>query len=105
MKLSVIVPMYNSEKTIERCLQSIVDQTYKNLEIVLVNDGSIDKSLEICKNWENKDDRIIVVSQDNRGVSSARNNGIKHSSGELLTFVDSDDYFIKRSLFGSNKTI
>ena len=90
--------MYNSEKTIERCLQSIVDQTFKNLEIVLVNDGSIDKSLEICKNWENKDDRIIVVSQDNRGVSSARNNGIKHSSGELLTFVDSDDY-LKREAY------
>lgn len=91
-KISVIVPIYNSEKHIKKCLDSIVNQSYKNIEIILVNDGSIDKSEEICKEYADNDKRIKYIFQLNNGVSSARNNGITNASGEYLLFVDSDDY-------------
>ena len=95
---SVVVPIYNAEKTLDRCLSSIVTQTYKNLEIILINDGSTDKSLEICKNWQEKDKRIRIICKDNGGVSSARNMGLISSLGEYISFVDSDDTIEKNMI-------
>lgn len=89
-KVSIIVPMYNSQKTIERCVNSLVNQTWKNLDIVLIDDGSYDDTLNIINNI--KDERIRVFSQENKGVSAARNLGLKKAVGEFLIFVDSDDY-------------
>lgn len=90
--ISLIVPIYNSEKHLKRCLDSIVNQTYENLEIILINDGSTDKSLEICKSYLEIDPRVIVLSQENKGVSYARNYGLENVTGEYVGFVDSDDY-------------
>lgn len=90
--ISIIVPVYNCEKYIERCINSILKQTYKNIEVLLINDGSKDKSLQICERYAQKDNRIIVFEKENEGVSSARNLGIEKSHGEFITFVDSDDY-------------
>lgn len=90
--VSIIIPIYNSEKYLNRCLSSITEQTYSNIEIVLIDDGSTDDSLSICLDWKNKDDRILVFSKENGGQGSARNYGIKVSSGEYIVFVDSDDY-------------
>lgn len=92
--ISIIVPIYNAEKYIDRCVSSIVNQTFRDLEIILVNDGSVDNSLSICKLWENRDVRVRLFSQDNTGVSSARNLGIKNATGDLLMFLDSDDYML-----------
>lgn len=90
-KVSIVVPVYNSCKTIGRCLESILEQTYSNLEIVIVNDGSTDNSLEICESYATKDSRVLLLSQENAGPSSARNFGIRNSSGTYMQFVDSDD--------------
>lgn len=90
--ISVTVPIYNVEKYLEKCIQSIVNQTYKNLEIILVDDGSPDSSPQICDNWAKIDSRIKVVHQINSGVSAARNTGLKLSSGDFVTFVDGDDF-------------
>ena len=89
--VSVIVPVYNSDPYLEECLDSIVNQTYRSLEIVLVNDGSTDSSNEIMTGYSMKDDRIVVISQPNRGVSAARNAGLRVAQGEYILFVDSDD--------------
>lgn len=91
-KISVIVPIYNTEKYVEECINSIRNQTYKNLEIILINDGSTDNSLQICKEIAKKDNRIILINKENRGVSHARNAGIKRVTGSYVLFVDSDDY-------------
>lgn len=90
--VSVIVPVYNAEKYLVKCLESIVNQTYKNLEIILVNDGSKDNSLSICQEYAKRDARITVFDKTNGGVSSSRNFGIDLSSGEYVCFFDSDDY-------------
>lgn len=91
VKISVIVPVYNAEKTLNYCVDSIVNQTYKNLEIILVENGSTDKSLEICKAYAAKDDRVkLLVS--GKGVSKARNLGLENMTGKYFAFVDSDDY-------------
>lgn len=90
-KISVIVPIYNSAQTLERTLNSIVNQNYKNLEIILVNDGSTDNSVEICKKYSEKDSRILIVNQQNKGVGEARNHGIDVATGDFISFVDSDD--------------
>ena len=90
--VSIIVPVYNVEKYIERCIESIINQTYKNLEIILVDDGSIDKSINICKKYSKIDNRIVIIEQENKGVSSARNTGIKNSHGDFIGFVDPDDF-------------
>lgn len=90
--ISVIIPVYNVEKYLARCLNSIVKQTYKNLEIILVNDGSTDNSEDIIKKYEKKDNRIKYIKQKNSGLSSARNTGIKNSYGNYLSFIDGDDY-------------
>ena len=90
--ISVIVPVYNSEKSLERCVESILNQTYSNLQIILVDDGSKDNSLSLCKMFQAKDSRVLVVHKENGGVSSARNIGINHATGDYVTFVDSDDW-------------
>ena len=90
-KISVIIPIFNSSKTLERTLESIINQKYRNLEIILVNDGSTDNSLEICERYANRDSRVVVVNQKNQGVGKARNHGIDISTGDFISFVDSDD--------------
>ena len=91
-KISVIVPVYNVENELERCVKSICDQTYKNLEIILVDDGSTDNSGIICDELAKKDERIKVIHQKNMGMASARLTGFLKSSGRVIGFVDSDDY-------------
>ena len=88
--VSVIIPIYNSESYLEKCIKNILEQSYKNLQIIFVNDGSTDKSLEICKKVN--DDRVEVYSKENGGASSARNFGLKYRKGKYVLFVDSDDY-------------
>jgi glycosyltransferase involved in cell wall biosynthesis len=90
--ISIIVPFYNVENYLVRCLDSIVNQTYKNLEIILVNDGSTDSSLDICKRYSKNDSRIKIVNKKHGGVSSSRNAGLDAVTGEYIGFVDSDDY-------------
>lgn len=91
-KVSIIVPIYNSEKTLNRCLNSIQEQTFNDFEVLLINDGSTDASLEICKSYCDKDKRFAVYSQENAGVSAARNKGMDISSGDYIYFIDADDY-------------
>lgn len=90
--ISIIVPVYNAERTLERCIESLTKQTYRNIEIILVNDGSEDNSLNICRKHEQLDRRIIVIDKKNGGVSSARNAGIDIARGIYIMFCDSDDY-------------
>lgn len=90
--ISIIVPVYNVEKYIDKCLYSLVNQTYKNIEIIIVDDGSPDDCPKICDEWAKKDDRIKVIHKKNGGLSSARNVGIDNAQGEYLAFVDSDDW-------------
>lgn len=90
--ISVIIPVFNVEKYLERCIKSIINQTYKNLEILLINDGSTDKSIEICNRYLEFDSRIILLNKENGGLSSARNLGIDKAKGEYISFVDSDDF-------------
>lgn len=90
-KISVIVPVYNVEKYLKQCLDSIVNQTYKNLEIIIVNDGTKDNSMEIVEEYLS-DSRVKVINKENGGLSSARNRGIEEATGEYISFVDSDDY-------------
>ena len=89
--ISVVVPVYNVAKYLKKSIESIVNQTYTNLEIILVDDGSKDESGEICEDYSLKDSRIIVIHKPNGGLSDARNAGIKQAKGEYITFVDSDD--------------
>lgn len=90
--VSVIVPVYNVEKYLGRCIESILKQTYKNIELILINDGSDDNSLEICNKFSDTDKRIRVIDKENTGVSSTRNLGIELAKGRYLCFIDSDDY-------------
>ena len=90
--ISVIVPVYNVEKYLDKCISSIVNQTYKNLEIILINDGSTDNSLQICEKWKEKDDRIILINKENTGVSDTRNRGLDIATGKYVSFIDSDDF-------------
>ena len=91
-KISVIVPIYNVEDYLHRCVDSIINQTYTNLEIILVDDGSPDNCLKICDEYAKKDSRIKVVHKKNGGLSDARNAGLEIATGEYIGFVDSDDY-------------
>ena len=91
-KISVIVPVYNVEQYLDRCVDSIINQTYKNLEIILINDGSTDNSGQLCDELAKKDDRIRVIHKENGGLSDARNVGINVAEAELIGFIDSDDY-------------
>lgn len=91
-KISIIVPVYNVQKYLDKCIQSIINQTYKNIEIILVNDGSTDNSGVICEKYADIDSRIIYINKQNGGLSSARNAGLDVCSGDYIGFVDSDDY-------------
>ncbi len=93
--ISVVVPVYNVENYLKRCITSIINQTYKNLEIILVDDGSTDGSSEICDKFSLKESRIKVVHKNNGGLSDARNVGIEIATGKYITFIDSDDYVLK----------
>lgn len=97
-KVSVIIPVYNVEKYLNECINSVVNQTYKNLEIILIDDGSPDNCPIMCDEWATKDERIKVFHQQNGGLSVARNNGIEYSTGDYLCFLDSDDYIAENSV-------
>ena len=90
--VSVILPIYNVEKYLERCIKSIAAQTYTNLEILLIDDGSTDLSADICDMWAEKDKRVIAIHKKNEGLGMARNTGIDNATGRYVFFVDSDDY-------------
>ncbi|MBS5190333.1 MAG: glycosyltransferase family 2 protein [Lachnospiraceae bacterium] len=90
--VSIIIPIYKTEKYLRRCIESVLEQTYKKIEVILVNDGSPDNSLNICEEYEKKDSRVHIVNKKNGGLSSARNAGILVATGDYITFLDSDDY-------------
>lgn len=92
MKVSIIIPIYNAESHLKRCIGSAVEQTYGDLEIILVNDGSTDTSANICRSFADKDPRIVLIDQKNTGVSAARNKALDIATGDLITFIDSDDH-------------
>ncbi len=91
IKVSIVIPVYNTEKYLDACLESVENQSLKDIEIICINDGSTDNSLEILNKHKFKDNRIKIINQENSGVSAARNAGIKNSTGEYILFVDSDD--------------
>ncbi|MCI9617526.1 MAG: glycosyltransferase [Eubacterium sp.] len=97
-KVSIITPVYNSAKYINKCIDSVLNQTYSNWELILVNDGSTDQSRSICESYSKKDKRIILVNQENSGVSVARNTGLDYSTGDYIHFLDSDDFLEKNML-------
>ena len=97
--ISIIIPIYNVEKYLPDCLNSVISQTYSNIEIILVDDGSPDGCAKICDYYAKKDNRIKVIHQKNGGLSNARNSGIKIATGKYITFVDSDDYIDKQALY------
>lgn len=105
--VSIIVPIYNKEKYLIDCLNSLCEQTYSNIEIILINDGSSDGTLDICEEFADRDQRIKIITQDNSGVSHSRNVGLKNASGSYIAFVDADDYvdsnFIKELMIGIKK--
>ena len=90
-KISIIIPVYKVENYLERCVQSVLKQTYPNLEIILVDDGSPDNCGTICDNYANENSNVSVIHQKNQGISAARNNGMKVAKGDFFGFVDSDD--------------
>ena len=92
-KVTIVIPIYNASSHLEKCVESVINQTYQNLEIILVDDGSTDNSGTMCDDFASKDKRIKVIHKDNGGVSSARNYGINISSGDYICFLDSDDYY------------
>lgn len=92
MKVTVIIPIYNAEQYLSRCIESIVNQSYKNLEIILINDGSIDRTSEICDTYLKEDKRIKLIKKENAGQSQGRNDGISLATGDYIAFVDADDY-------------
>lgn len=94
--VSIIVPVYNAEKTLEKCVRSLIEQTYSNIEIILVNDGSKDNSISLCYKLQMLDSRIIVIDKPNGGVSSARNAGLDIAKGDFVMFCDSDDWVEKK---------
>ena len=97
-KISVIVPVYNVEKWLNMCIDSILAQSYKNLEVILVNDGSTDKSKDICDSYSKKDNRVRVLNIKNSGQSVARNIGLKEAKGDYILFIDSDDYISDKAI-------
>lgn len=92
LQVSIIIPVFNSYQTIRRCLNSVLNQTYKNIEAIVIDDGSTDRSRELIRQFANRDKRIKIIVQKNKGVSSARNTGILHAKGDYISFLDSDDY-------------
>ena len=104
-KFSIIVPVYNVESYLAKCLDSILCQSYKDYEIIAINDGSTDNSSKILKEYVDKYDNIIVINQENQGLSQARNNGVKEAKGEYIIFVDSDDFIEKDLLKKINDSL
>lgn len=100
VKFSIIIPVYNVEQYIEKCLDSVFNQTYKNFEVIVVNDGTEDNSIDIIKKYD-----VKLINQKNQGLSAARNNGVKEATGEYLIFVDSDDYIEKDLLEQINNNL
>lgn len=96
MKVSVIIPIYNGEKYFADCIQSILDQSFTNIEIIVINDGSTDGSLSLIKRYAQNDSRIVVINQKNKGVSAARNAGLSKARGDYIMFVDADDYIARK---------
>lgn len=92
--ISIIVPVYNAERSIKKTIESILCQTYRNFELILINDGSTDKSLQICKKYSTVSNRIRVINQENQGVEKTRINGIKNIKGQYLVFIDADDWIV-----------
>lgn len=90
--VSIIIPVYGVEKYLNQCVESVVNQTYKNIEIILVDDGSLDRCPEMCEEWKKRDSRILVIHKSNAGLGMARNTGLDNASGEYVYFLDSDDY-------------
>ena len=90
--LSIIIPIFNAEKYLEKCIDSILEQRYTEYELILVDDGSIDKSAQMCDEYADKDNRVIVIHKENGGLSDARNTGVKVTKGEYIFFIDSDDF-------------
>lgn len=105
MKYTIIVPLYNCEAYVERCLKSLLSQGFEDYEIVVVNDGSTDGSLEVAENCTKNAARVRIVSQENRGLSGARNTGIREAKGDYLIFIDSDDYVEPTLLSGVDRAI
>ncbi|MDF2617290.1 MAG: glycosyl transferase family 2 [Sedimentibacter sp.] len=103
--ISIVIPVYNVEKYLSRCLESILSQSLKEIEIIVVNGGSTDNSLEICRYYEKKDSRIIIIDKKNEGVSVARNTGIEKASGKYIGFVDPDDWIEKNMYENMYNTI
>lgn len=104
-KISVIVPVYNTAKFLDRCIESILNQSYDNFELILINDGSTDNSVEIIKKFEKQDKRIIFINNNNNGVSETRNIGLRNAKGEYIQFVDSDDYINEDMLIDTLKLL
>ena len=105
MKISVIVPVYNVSKYIQKCVESILNQSYTNFELILIDDGSTDDSFDICQVFATKDTRVKAMRQSNAGPSKARNVGIRQAEGEYITFVDSDDFVSDSYLLNRRKRI
>jgi glycosyltransferase involved in cell wall biosynthesis len=99
VKVSVIIPVYNAEKYLDKCLKSVVEQTLREIEIICVDDGSTDESLSILHGYEKADDRIRIITQENAGAGAARNRGMLEAKGEYLSFLDADDFFEPDMLF------
>ena len=97
-EVSMIVPVYQVEKYIAQCIESVLKQTFQNFELILVDDGSKDQSGIICDSYAAKDDRIIVLHTKNRGAAAARNTGLDHASGRYITFLDGDDYLAENMI-------
>ncbi len=107
-KISIIIPIYNVEKYIDECVQSVLEQTYRNLEVILVDDASPDRCPKLCDQYAKEDQRITVVHQKNMGLSGARNTGLQYATGEYILFLDSDDYldkdFCEKTLMAAEET-
>lgn len=103
--VSIIIPVYNVEQYIKKCIQSVLDQTYKNFEVIIVNDGSPDNSIEIAKSLVGGDSRFIFLEKDNGGQGTARNLALDHANGDYIAFLDSDDYYDKEYLSVMTKKI
>ncbi|OOE74040.1 glycosyltransferase family 2 protein [Salinivibrio sp. ML290] len=97
-KVSIIIPVYNVEAFIAQCLESVINQTYDNLEIICINDGSTDSSLHVCKSFAKKDRRLHIVDRENQGVSAARNTGLALATGEFIFFIDADDWLAQDAI-------
>ena len=98
VKVSVIIPVYNVEPYLKQCMDSVVGQTLKDIEIICVDDGSTDNSLDILREYAAEDSRIQIIEQKNAGAGAARNNGMRYATGKYLSFLDSDDFFEPRML-------